>query len=88
MRGGFDRTGGWRSASCLLLLGKVGYVYLLSLLRECFHVVEIGRVPSTKNIRRVSTMTTADSAVCIFYFKTKMLFTGGSIFSLRTLRIA
>ena len=68
MRGGFDRTGGWRSASFLFLLGKAGYVYLLSLLRGCFHVVDIGRVPSIKNIRSVSTMTT-DSAVCIFYLR-------------------
>ena len=42
-------------------------IYLLSLLRGCFHVVEIGRVPSTNNTRSVSNMTTADSAVCIFY---------------------
>ena len=40
-------------------------VCLLSLLRGWFHVVEIGRVPSTHNIRSVSTMTTADSAVRI-----------------------
>ena len=40
-------------------------VRLLSLLRGCFHVVEIGRVLSIHNIRRVSTMTTADSAVRI-----------------------
>ena len=68
-RGGFARTGCWRRASSLFLLGKAGYVYLLSLIRGCFHVVEIGRVPSTNNIRSVSTMTTADSAVCIFYFR-------------------
>ena len=43
------------------------YVYLLSLLCACFHVVEIGRFPSVKNIRSVFTMTTADSAVRIFY---------------------
>ena len=34
------------------------YVYLLSLLRACFHVFEIGRVPSINNIRSVSAMTT------------------------------
>ena len=62
MRGGFARRGGWRSAS-LFLLGKAGYVYLLSSLRGCFHVVEIGRVPSINNIRSVFTITTADSAV-------------------------
>ena len=33
-------------------------------------------------------MTTADSAVCIFYLETKILFTGRSIFSFRTMRIA
>ena len=38
-------------------------MYLLSLLRGCCHVVEIGRVPSTNATRGVSTMTTADSAV-------------------------
>ena len=43
-------------------------MYLLSSLRGCFHVVEIGRVPSG-----VSTMTTADIAVCISYLETKML---------------
>ena len=48
------------------LLEKAGYVCLLSLLRGCFHVVEIGRVPSIHNIRNVSTMTTDDSAVLIF----------------------
>ena len=63
--GGFARTGGWRSASSLFFLGKAGYVCLLSLLRGCFHVVEIGRVPSIHNIRSVSTMTTADGAVRI-----------------------
>ena len=88
MRGGFAHTGGWRSASSLFSLGKAGYVYLLSLLRGCFHVVEIGRVPSTNSIRSVSTMTTADSAVCIFYLETKMLFAGSSIFSFRTMRMA
>ena len=40
-------------ALLLFLLGKAGYVYLLSLLRACFHVFEIGRVPSIKNIRSV-----------------------------------
>ena len=65
MRGGFDRTGGWRSAFLLFLFGMAGYVYLLSLLRGCFHVVEIGRVPSMNNIRGISTVTTADSPVCI-----------------------
>ena len=45
MRGGFARTGGWRSGSSLFLLGKAGYVYLLSSFHGCFHVVEIGRVP-------------------------------------------
>ena len=60
-------TGGWRGASSLFLLEKAGYVYLLSLLRGCFDVVEIGRVPSINNVQSVSTMTTADSAVCIFY---------------------
>ena len=45
MRGWFARTGGWRSASSLFLLGKAGNRYLLSLLCGCFHVVEIGRVP-------------------------------------------
>ena len=88
MRGVFARTGGWRSASSLFLLGKTGYVYLLSLLRGCFHVVEIGCVPSINNIRSVSTMTTADSAVCIFYLEAKILFAGSSIFSFRTMCIA
>ena len=60
-------------------------MYLLSLLRGCFHIVEIGRVPSINNIRSVSTMTTADSAVCIFYLE---FFTDSSIFSFRTRRIA
>ena len=64
--GGFARTGGWRSASFLFFLEKVGYVCLLSLLRGCFHVIEIGRVPSIHNIRSVPTMTTADGAVRIF----------------------
>ena len=82
MRGGFARTGGWRITSSLFLLGKAGYVYLLSLPRGCFHVVEIGRVPSI-NIRSASTMTTADGAVRIFYLETKILFTGSSIFSFR-----
>ena len=67
----------WR---LFFLLGKAGYVYLLSLLCGCFHVVEIGRVPSMNNIRSVSTMTTADSAVCTFYLETKILFTGRRIF--------
>ena len=62
---GFACTGGWRSASSLFFLGKAGYVCLLSFLRGGFHVVEIGRVPSMHNIRSVSTMTTADSAVRI-----------------------
>ena len=63
-------------------------MYLLSLLRGCFHVVEIGRVPSIKNIRSVSraTITTADSAVCTFYLETKILFSGSSIFSFWTVR--
>ena len=66
--GGLARTRGWRGASYLFLLGKAGhYVYLLSLLRACFHVFEIGRAPSINNIRSFSTMATADSAVCIFY---------------------
>ena len=80
--------GGWRSASSLFLLGKAGHMYLLSLLRGCFHVVEIGRVPSINNIRSVSTMTTVDSAVRTPYLKTNMLFTGSSIFSFRTMRMA
>ena len=67
-------------------------IYLLSLLRGCFHVGEIGRVPSINNIRSVSTMTTttADSAMCIFYLESKLLFTGinSSNFSFRTIRIA
>ena len=63
-------------------------MYLLSLLGGCFHVVEIGRVPSKNNTRSVSTMTTVYSAVCIFYLETKMLFTGSTIFSFRTMRIA
>ena len=62
---GFARTGGWRSSSSLFFLGKAGYVCLLSFLRGGFHGVEIGRVPSMHNIRSVSTMTTADSAVRI-----------------------
>ena len=33
-------------------------VYLLSLLRACFHVVEIRRVSLINNMRSVSTMTT------------------------------
>ena len=86
--GGFARTGGWRSASSLFLLEKAGYVYLLSLLCGCFHVVEIGRVPSINNIRSVSTMTTADSAGRIFCLETEILFTGSGIFSFRTMRIA
>ena len=55
-------------------------MYLLSLLRGCFHVVEIGRVPSISNIRSVSTLTTADSAVSIFYSETKIFLTGCSFF--------
>ena len=39
--------------------------WVLSRCRGCFHVVEIGRVPSIHNIRSVSTMTTADGAVRI-----------------------
>ena len=54
-------------------------MYLLYLLRGCFHVVEIGGVPSINIIRSVSTMTTADSAVRIFYVETRILFTGSSI---------
>ena len=46
---------------------------LLSLLRGCFHVVEIGRVPSINNIRSVSTMTTADTAVRISYLEINIL---------------
>ena len=64
------------------------YVYLLSLIRGCFHVVEIGRVSSINNIRSVSTMTTADSNVCSFYLETKVTFTGGSTFSFWTMRKA
>ena len=63
--GGFAHTEGWCSASSLFLLGKAGYVCLLSLLRGYFHVVEIGHAPSINNIRSVSTMTTADCAVRI-----------------------
>ena len=63
-------------------------MYLLSLLRGCFHVVEIGRVHSIYNIRCVSTVTTADSAVRTYYVKTKILFAGSSVFSFRTMRIA
>ena len=62
-------------------------MYLLCLLRGCFHAVEIGRVPSTNDMRSVFTTTTADSAVCIFYL-TKTFFTGSSIFSFRTMRMA
>ena len=43
MWGGFARTEDCRSASSLFLLGQTGYVYLLSVLRGYFHVVEIGR---------------------------------------------
>ena len=51
----FSCTGGWRNASSMFFLGKAGqYVCLLSLLRACFHVVEILRVPSIHNIRSVS----------------------------------
>ncbi len=56
-------------------LEKAEYVCLLSFLRGCFHVVEIGRVPSIHNIRSVSTMTTADGAVRISP-ETDILFTG------------
>ena len=52
-------------ASSLFFLGKAGYVCLLSLLRGCFHVVEIGRVPSMHIIRSVSSITTADNTVRI-----------------------
>ena len=44
--------------------GRQG-VHLLSLLRPSFHV--FGRVSSRSNMQRVSIMTTADSAVCMFY---------------------
>ena len=57
-------------------------MYLLSLLRGCCHVVEIGRVPSINIIRGASTMTTADGAVRVFYLEPKILFAGG-IFSFR-----
>ena len=63
-------------------------MYLLSLLCGCFQVVEIGRVPSINNIRNISTMTTAESAVRTSYLETNTLFTGGSIFSFRTMHIA
>ena len=43
------------------------YVYLMSLLRSCFHVFGIGRVLSINNIRSVSTMTT-DCWQCRVYF--------------------
>ena len=62
-------------------------MYLLLLLRRCFHVVEIARVSSLNNIMSDST-TTADIAVCIFYSNIQMLFAGSSIFSFRTKRIA
>ena len=90
MRGGFARAGGWRSPSSLFLLGKRDMCIMLSLLRGCFHAVEIGRVPSINTIMSVSTMTNADSVVCIFYLETKILFTGSinSIFSFRTMGIA
>ena len=45
-------------------------------------------VPSINNTRSVSTMTTADSTVCIFYLETKILFTGSSILAFRIMRIA
>ena len=38
---------------CFYYRLKAGYVFLLSLLRGCFHVVEIGRVPSINNTRSV-----------------------------------
>ena len=69
------RAGGYRCAPFLCLVGKAGYVYLPSLLRACFHVFEIRRAPLMNKNRNVSTMTTADSAVCIFCLDT-------SIFSL------
>ena len=50
-------------------MGAGECVYLLSLLRACLHIFEIGRAPSVNNIRSVSTMTTADTAVCIFYLR-------------------
>ena len=55
-------------------------MYLLSLLRRCFHVVEIGRVPSKNNIVSVSTMTTSDSAVRTSYSETNLFTTGSSYF--------
>ena len=60
-----------------LLVREVGVALLLCFTREggvcvstvfvsrVLQVVEIGRVPSINNIGSVSTMTTADSAVCI-----------------------
>ena len=58
-------------------------VYLLSLLRACFHVFGIGRDPSMNNIRSVPTMTTADSAA---YFLPRLTsYTGVSC---QTMRIA
>ena len=66
MRSGFAGARGWRSVSPFLLR-KAGYAYLMSLLRACFHVFEIGSVPSINNMRGVSIKMTADSAVCIFY---------------------
>ena len=41
------------------------YLLMMSLLRGCVHVVEIGRVPSINIIWSVSTMAIADSAVRI-----------------------
>ena len=64
-------------AGVALLVREVGVALLLCFfsvggicvsavfLRGGFHVVEIGRVLSMHNIRSVSTMTTADSAVRI-----------------------
>ena len=76
-----------RDAGVALLMREVGVAlllcfysrrrdmcYLLSLLCACFHVFEIERVPSIKNIRSVSTMTTADSALCIFYLETNIIY--------------
>ena len=43
-------------------------MFLLSLLRECFYVVEIGCVPSITNVMDVFVMTTADRLVpCVLY---------------------
>ena len=75
-RRAISRCGGVLSkigAGVALLVREVGVAFLLGrrdvcllpLLRGWFQVVEIGRVPSIHNIRSVSTMTTADSAVRI-----------------------